>query len=234
MRRGILGLLVLVLATVGAPARADATYGSVTGVSGVLYDDCLSYPYRYAVTPPAGARDWDVSVVLIGPDGKQADTDFVSTEVLSGTSWFVLCQPTNLFGRYTIRATFEWLDADSAWQSSALADSSFTMRKPRSRTTLSASTRRPAYGQRVAFRSGAADENPSGYVPQAFAWVHLEKRRDGHWVRIRGSRAVTHASGYVKVRVRYLKHHHRTMRVRAVTEPTTRYARSVSPVIRLW
>jgi hypothetical protein len=137
-------------------------------------------------------------------------------------------------GTYTIRSTFWWQDSESAWHPSQLADAHFTLRQPRSRTTLTASTRRPAYGQRVAFRIRAYDENPSGYLPRAFTWVHLEKRRDGHWVRIRGSRAMTHDNGAVKVRVRYLKHHHRTMKVRAVTERTSRFTRSYSPVLRLW
>lgn len=233
MRRGILGLLVLVLVCVGAPARAEVSHGSVTGISGVLYDDCLRYPYRYAVTVPEGAQDWDIDARLIGPDGKQASSDRISSALVSGTSSVVLCQQTNPYGRYTIRATFDWLDADSMWQSARLADSSFTLRRPRSKTALTVSTRRPAHGKRVTYRVRAYDERPSGYLPRAFTWVHLEKRRNGHWVRIRGSRAMTHSTGAVKVRLRYAGHHTR-MKVRAVTEKTTKFSRSTSPVVRLW
>jgi hypothetical protein len=77
------------------------------------------------------------------------------------------------------------------------------------------------------------DQRPSGYGANAFAWVHLEKKAHGHWVRVKGGRGMTHASGRLKLRVRYRYHHHR-MLVRAVTEPTTRYAGSVSPTIRIW
>ena len=107
------------------------------------------------------------------------------------------------------------------------------MRKPRTRTTLAVSTHRPAYGQVVRYRIRALDERPAGYFGTSAAWVHLQKRVDGHWVRMKGSRAMTHVTGYITVRLRYLQHHHR-MRVRAVTEPTSRYARSTSPVVRLW
>jgi hypothetical protein len=238
MRRGFLGVLVLVLACVAAPARAEVTYGSVTGISGVLYDDCLEYPYRYAVNTPADAGYRALTATLYEPDGRpsQVVTVYPDSNSETGTESFSLCTQVDLYGTYTIRATVEWgPDAEHPDESSAtLADGHFTLRKPMSRTTLTASTRRPAYGQRVAFRIRAYDENPSGYLARAFTWVHLEKRRDGHWVRIRGSRAMTHDNGAVKVRVRYLKHHHRTMKVRAVTERTSRFTRSYSPVLRLW
>lgn len=234
MRRGLLGLLVLVLAGVGSPAHADATYGSVAGVNGVLYDDCRSYPYAYSVVKPGGAGYWALSTTLVGPDGREADTDYVP-EPTSGTSAFgLLCTQTDRYGTYTIHARVEWgPDASNINSSSTFDDAYFTLRKPHSRTTLSVSTRRPAFGQVVGYRVTAYDERPAGFVRRAFAWVHLEKRLDGRWVRIRGGRAMTHNTGRVTVRLRY-RAHHRPARVRAVTEPTSRYTRSVSPVVRLW
>jgi hypothetical protein len=107
------------------------------------------------------------------------------------------------------------------------------MRRPHTRTALSVSTRRPAYGQVVACRIRVWDERPSGYYPTAFAWVVLQKRVDGHWVRVRGSRTLTHESGRVKVPLTYLRHHKR-MKIRAVTQKSTRYARSTSDPVRLW
>ena len=235
MRRVLLGVLALVLASVAAPARADSTYGSVSGINGVLYDDCLSYPYAYSVSVPGGAGYWALSTTLIAPGGRKVDTDYVPQPTFGSSTFGLLCTQSVPYGAYTIRARLTWgPDRDHPEvSSSTLDDAHFTLRKPRSRTTLSASTRRPATGQVVRYRVTAFDERPSGFVRRAFAWVHLEKRSAGHWVRIRGARAMTHSNGVVRVRLRYLGHHD-TLRLRAVTERTSRYSRSVSPTLRLW
>jgi hypothetical protein len=234
MRRGILGLLALLLVCAGAPAQAASTYGWVTGINGVLYDDCRAYPYAYSISPPSGAGYWALSTTLVGPDGREAGTDYVA-QPSSGTSTFRLCTQVDPYGSYTIRAQLTWgpdLDHPADY-SATLDDAHFTMRKPLSRTSVTASTRRPAYGQLVTYRFRSLDEQPGGYAANAFAWVHLEKRVAGRWVRVKGGRAMTHSTGAVKVRLRYLAHHRRT-RLRAVTEPSTRYTRSVSPTLRLW
>ncbi|HEX2894268.1 MAG TPA: hypothetical protein VHO29_09740 [Marmoricola sp.] len=230
----LLGLLALVLTCVPTVARADSTYGSVSGVSGVLYDDCRPYPYGYVVqNVPADAQSWGLDVSLFAPDGSKAGSDFVGDVTGPGTSAFTLCTQVNPYGTYTIRAVFQWQDSSKSWHFSQLDAAHFTMRKPHTRTTLSASTRRPAYGQVVAWRVRSYDEQPTGYGRNAFAWVHLEKRVRGHWARIKGARAMTHATGAVRIKLHYRAHHQR-MLVRAVTEPTSRYARSTSPTLRLW
>jgi len=235
VRRVLLGVLALVLATAAAPARADSTYGSVSGINGVLYDDCLSYPYAFSVGSAAtSAGYWDLTAELVRPDGHVTATDYVAQPAATGTSTFGLLCPSDGYGTYTVRATLRWgPDQTTLTQSSRLDDAHFTLRKPRSRTTLTASTRRPVSGQVVRYRVTAYDERPSGFVRRAFAWVHLEKRAAGHWVRIKGARAMTHSNGAVRVRLRYLGHH-RTLRLRAVTEPTSRFSRSASPTLRLW
>jgi hypothetical protein len=50
---------------------------------------------------------------------------------------------------------------------------------------------------------------------------------------MKGGRGMTHSTGRVKVRLRYL-HPRKPLRIRAVTEPTVRYAVSASPLLRLW
>ena len=237
MRRALLGVLVLALllggALVGTPAQATSSYGSVTGINGVLYDDCLSYPYRYDVSVPSGSASWSLSTTLIGPGGRAVDSDYVP-EPNSGSSTFgLLCPSARGYGRYTIRATVAWGTGDVPDHSAALADAHFTLRKPHSRTSVTASTRRPASGQVVRYRVTAYDERPAGYRPRAFAWVHLEQRKGSHWVRVKGGRAMTHANGAVVIRLRY-RGHRQAMKLRAVTEPTTRFMRSTSPVLRLW
>ena len=236
-RRVVLGFLALALLVggpVGVPAHATSVYGSVTGIDGVLYDDCLSYPYRYDVTAPSGAGYWDLSATLVGPDGRATAADYVARPTTGSSTFGLLCPPGDGYGRYTIHASVRsGPDERSLGAPVALGDAHFTLRKPRSRTVLTASTRRPAYGQVVRYRVTAYDERPAGYIRRAFAWVHLEQRRAGHWTRIKGARAMTHDNGRVVVRLRYRAHHHR-MRLRAVTERAPRYTRSASPPLRLW
>jgi hypothetical protein len=234
MKRGIVGLVVLALAVVASPARADSTYGSVTGVDGVLFNDCLSYPYHYALVIPADAQSWTLDVTALGPDGKVAETDAVSNEEPVGVRSFFVCTRPDGFGTYTIHSTFHWLPEGSEdWSGSTLDDSTFTLRKPFTTTTVRASTHRPRHGELVTYRIRSFDERPTGYAPNGLAWVHLEKKRHGHWVRLKGGRGMTHSTGRVALRVRYLGHHER-LRIRAVTEPSVRYAASASPTLRLW
>jgi hypothetical protein len=237
MKRVILGAVLALVATgLTGPARADSTYGSTAGVNGVLYDDCRYHPYRYAASPPGDPGYWDLVVSLRGPDGREAASDLVTRPAPTGSSKLgLLCPPTDLYGRYTIRATLRWgVDESSITSSSRLDDSSFSMRKPYTRTGLSVSTSRPAYGQRVVCRVRVWDERPGGYVATPFAWVHLEKRVDGRWVRVKGSRTLTHSTGRVRVLLPYLRHHHRPVRIRAVAETAPRFQRSASPVVQLW
>lgn len=236
MKRSILGLLVLAVAFVAAPVHADPTHGSTSGVSGVLYDDCQDYPYHWSVDVPSDAGYRALRTQLVAPGGAIADTGYVVPDLnqQTGTDAFFLCTQTDPYGTYTIRASVEWAaSVDSPKTTSQLDDSHFTMRKPATRTTLSVSTRHPAYGQRVAYRVRAMDERPTGYHGTSAAWVVVQRKVGGHWVRLKGGRAMTHITGYVKVRVPYLQHHRR-MLVRAVTQPSSRYSRSTSAVIRIW
>jgi hypothetical protein len=167
----------------------------------------------------------------------EADTDCIAPDanVASGTSTFVLCRPTDPYGTYTIRAWVEWGPDETHPDdfSARLDDAHFSMRRPHTRMALSVSTRRPAYGQVVACRIRVWDERPSGYHPTAFAWVVLQKRVDGHWVRVRGSRTLTHDDGRVKVPLKYLRHHKR-MKIRAVAQESARWSRSTSDPVRFW
>jgi hypothetical protein len=85
----------------------------------------------------------------------------------------------------------------------------------------------------VKYRIRVWDERPTGYFATAFAWVHLERKVDGRWVRMKGTRTLTHDTGRVALRVRYQGHHKR-MRVRSVAEKAPTFSRSESPVVRLW
>jgi hypothetical protein len=243
MRRVLVGALAVALSWVpfATPAQAGTGTGTgtVTGINGVLYDDCVRHSFRYSVSAPPDAGYRDLQVRLVEPDGRpsQTVTVYPDTNDATGVASFIqgLCPPGDLYGTYTIRATLRWgADPQTVDQHVDLADTHFSMRKPSTRTSLSVSTRRPAHGQRVVCRIRVFDERPTGYLPTWFTWVHLEKRRDGRWVRVKGSRALTHEDGRIKVRVRYLRRHHQPLRIRAVTEPAPKLKRSVSPVVRLW
>jgi hypothetical protein len=225
--------LALALGCVAGPAQGDSAPSSIAGIDGVLYNDCLSYPYHYALDVPADAEEWTLEVTTFGPAGQQAETDSVSNEAPDGTGSFFLCTRPDGFGTYLIRSTFHWWDADATRHDVALADSSFVLRKPFTRTGVTSSTRRPRHGQLVRYRVSTLDERPAGFAPNAFAWVHLQKRSHGHWVRMKGGRGMTHDNGRVTLRLRYTAHRKRLL-VRAVTEPSARYAGSTSPALRIW
>lgn len=236
VRRVLLTVLAALVASglAAAPVRAASPYGSVTGVDGVLYDDCLSYPYDYAVSVPGNPGYWDLTTTLVGPDGRRTAADYVARPTAGSSTFGLLCPPGDGYGRYTVHASVRWgTDEQSLGAPVALDDAHFTLRKPRSRTTLGASTRRPASGQVVRYRVTAYDERPAGYLRRAFAWVHLEQWRGGHWIGIKGARAMTHDTGRVVIRLRY-RAHRQTLRIRAVTERAPRYTRSASPTLRLW
>jgi hypothetical protein len=132
MGRGFLGIVVLVAACIAGPAHGDATYGSTTGVNGVLFNDCLNHPYGYSLNVPADAQDWYLDTTLVGPGGQVASNDRVASEQTAGTSTFFVCTRPDGFGGYTIRSTFHWLppEPEAAWQESTLDDSSFRLRAP--------------------------------------------------------------------------------------------------------
>lgn len=232
--RGLIAVLVGLTIGLGAltvgSSPAYAASGSTSSTSGVLYPSCLNHSYRYSLSLPAGAVDWDLSVNLLAPDGTAEGSDYLyaGANPASGASSFLFCG-FEMAGRYTIQATGEWYDNAYNAHPFAVPNSSFVMRHPRSRTQLRVSDRTPRRGQVVRFRIKVTDERPRGFFRTQYARVLLQHKVRVRWVTYRWSRTTTNNRGVVTLKARFRG---KPVKVRARTLPNG-YTSSYSRVIRL-
>lgn len=229
VRHALLALVVGLglVAMAPTPTAVAATGGSVTGTNGVLYDGCHDWAFRYAVDP--SAHSWSLDIEVFDPRGVSSTGAYLfdganpSSGTATGDDRFLICdyEPA---GRYTIRATVEYCDSDWSCHTESLPVSSFTMRKPYTRTGVSVSDRTATYGQLLTFKVVSRLEFPNGYFANRYQRVLLQKRTGSGWVTF--SRLETGYYGTMRVRVRWP--HHRGLAVRAVTLTTPQYRGSFS------
>lgn len=231
MRRA-LSLLLFIGGLVAVAPTAHAAGGSFSSASGVLYNDCRQHPYNYSVDVPAGTRSWSVDVVVLGPDGIEAASDFIfdDSNAPVGTSSFQVCGG-ELPGTWTMTGTLEYSDQDFNSFTTAMPSATFNMRLPHTRTKLKVSDRTPRYNQKVTFKVRSRDERVTGYFPNQYAEVRLQSRRKGRWVNVRGSKTSTNGRGVAKISYKW--NLRRSAKVRAVTVPTTAYASSRSKPVKI-
>lgn len=231
------GLLVTA-PTVGSAAASPAAaagsaWGWTSGRSGVLWSDCRDHPFRYGVGVPGGAQGWSLDVTAYGPDGTYGGSDYFydGSDPMSGTGHVFLCGGLDRPGRYTLRAKLEWYDANWNSYTKWLRPSSFSLRSPRTRTTLTVSDRSPRRGQIVRFGIGSRGERPRGYFANEYADVRLQRLVGGRWTHLRGSRTWTDWRGRTTLMLR-ADGPRRGAWVRAVTDATAEYSSSASR--RVW
>lgn len=195
MRHLLTVTLLCVTSLVGFATPAVAA-GSLTAGDGVLYSDCRDHPYYFAVSPPLGTDSWSMDVTAYGPDGTSQASDFVYDDISTGVGGLQFCG-SELAGRYELVAEIEYSDYDAAGSgtSTERLTSTFTMRKPQSRTRLQVSTKSPRYDSPVRFVVRSSDERPSGYFPTSYAEVRLQKRVGSRWVNVRGGKGYTDSRG---------------------------------------
>lgn len=226
----VLGAAVL-LGPVPAASAASAAVVSVS--SGVLYDECRDHPYTFSFTVPAGTDSWTVEAVAVGPDGTTAATDLVlgSGASAAGTGALEFCG-TEQAGVYELRTAVVHRDVETATEGSETSVASFTMRTPRSRSTLTVSDRTPRFNQRVRFVMKTQHERPSGYARTDGARVHLEVRVPGTpWLAVKGSRRTTDSRGRATVVYRW--DIRRSLWLRTVTETARGWTTSASRPVRV-
>ncbi|MEP9381584.1 hypothetical protein [Nocardioides sp. KR10-350] len=240
--RGSVAVLVsLFLAVAGlvllspSAAQAASASGWTSSSNGVLYDTSQKHRYGFSVSVPAAADDWDLEVTLVAPDGTDAGSDYKygsNSKSASGYFWFF---GSEMPGRYRVKAQLTWYDwdASSNWKHQvSLPTSSFTMRRPHSRTTLTVSDRTPRKGQIVRYTITLRDERPRGYFPTKYEYVVLQHKVGGAWVNYRWSKDVTSARGKVTGRARY-EGRPVKLRAKAVASSWVGYTTSSSKIIRL-
>jgi hypothetical protein len=169
---------------VGGPAQAGDD--NLRASDGVLHE-CAYHPYSYSSTDAAIAYTWSMDVIVRGPDGLEVTNDYLYDEPATGTGRFQLCSGDPA-GRYTLTATGEACDSDYNCYNFSLPGSTFRMRKPRTKTFLTATPTNAHKGQVVKFKVTSKEERPRGYFPNEYATVKLQIRHGGKWKLIRGSR----------------------------------------------
>jgi hypothetical protein len=226
---------VLAASIVALPGAASAyvVSGSANlhASSGVLYSGCRDISYSFDMALPEGTQHWDITVSLIGPDGLEASSDYVygsASDTTGGTGRVQVCG-SFAGGRYKLTGELEYDDSDWVTRTVPTGAASITLRKPNTRTVLSASTRNPRIGQVVTLRTRATDERPNGYFGTDYAAVRIQKLAGGRWVGVAKVYTNTKGNGSTKMRFKSRK----PVKLRAVTAATDSAAKSVSRTIKL-
>jgi hypothetical protein len=123
-------------------------------------------------------------------------------------------------GTYTLSTEFEWWDQSYDDHATTLTPIAFTMRRPQTRTTLTASTANPRYGQVLTLRV------TTGYFANRDGVVRVQHYMAGQWLTLRGGQLTTNSYGTAAMRYRFASRH--AERYRAVTLTAEDYTRSTS------
>lgn len=149
----------------------------------MLYE-CTEHRYSYSLNLPSWADGFNAEVEVIGPDGLNAASDYLSGEPASGIGTFWLCPGGSATaGTYTIGGEVEYYDEAFNDYRFTLTPSTFTMRLPQTRTTLTASSTRVQRGAAVRFVIRSKEERPAGFYPATYQEVTLQAFTKGKWRR---------------------------------------------------
>lgn len=226
----VLPSLALGPTLLASPASASASDGTTSSSSGVLYDSCVDHRYRYSVHP--AGTDWNLDVDLVGPDGSVVGSDYLyrGGNATSGRSSFLFCGYEDA-GRYRIRATLTSYDADYNAHTANLASSTFTMRRPHTRTALSVSKKHPKFNRVVTFRTRSKVEKPAGFFALKYEYARLQIKVKGTWHNLRGSKEWGNSRGKTSQKWRWnIRGIHK---VRAQTIGADGFTRSFSKPVKI-
>ncbi|MBJ7357502.1 hypothetical protein [Nocardioides sp.] len=224
-------LVVPVLAAAGlavaAPAQASVT-GTTSAADFVLQNKCRQHPVDYALAVTPETTLWQVKLTLVHPGGTSSegvDLSSVDGDPTSGTVHFLICGSADP-GTYTIRTTGSYqVVAPLVNIPVAVAESTFEVRRAATRTKLNSTH---LGDDRYRLVAKVKDERRSGFKPTSSAEVVFQRRVDGAWKVIRGSRAMTDRGVATAV-----VNGSAGTRVRAVTRPDGYLDGSTSGPVRL-
>jgi hypothetical protein len=174
MKRLLLATALLgsaIASTAAAPVSASAAAPAVvTASDGVLFRTCVHHPMTYATSP--GSNNWSLFVSSERSNG--AAGPFVSLSSAlgdqpSGTTTLDFCgygDTGSVYfpGSYTLTGELSWVDGGGVTHVEKLPPVTFTMAKPRTRTTLALSDRTPRPGQPIRFRVSVKVQSPKGWM----------------------------------------------------------------------
>ncbi|GAB3252334.1 hypothetical protein [Nocardioides dilutus] len=194
-RRFLARALVVPVVAVGSvvlgtpPAQAALT-GTVSAEDFVLRNKCRNQPVDYALAVSPDTLLWQVKLTMVGPRGTTSegvDLSSVDGDATSGTVEFLICGSATP-GTYTVRTTGTYQVVPLVNLPVEVAEDTFEVRRTATRTTIS---RTHLDGDRYRLFAKVTDERRRGFKPTNSAEVVFQRRVDGVWKVIPGSRTLT-------------------------------------------
>jgi hypothetical protein len=217
---------VATLVVTAHPAQAALT-GTTSAEDFVLHNKCRHQPVDYAFAVSPDTLLWQVKLSMVGPSGTSSegvDLSSVDGDATSGTVRFLICGSADP-GTYTVRTTGSYQVVPLVNIPVTVAESTFEVRRATTWTTLG---RTHLTGDRYQLVAKVTDERRRGVKPTNGAEVLFQRRVDGVWKTIRGTRTLTDhgvASAVVTAAA--------GTRVRAVTKPDGYLGGSTSRSVKL-
>jgi hypothetical protein len=193
-----------------APAHADLV-GTTTTSDVVLKNSCRRHPVHYSFAVSPDTLLWQTKISLLDPDGRTSegiDLTSVDDDPTSGTVRFLFCG-SYAPGTWTVHTTGSYQLVPGLNIPIDVADSTFKVRRTPSRTTLHAAR---LDGGRYRLTALVEEQRRAGFRPTTSAEVLFQRKVDGTWRALRGSRTFTD-HGLAS----YVVHATPGTRVRAVT-----------------
>jgi hypothetical protein len=180
MRRSAVTLLALVaglFALQPVPATAGSTSDVVVDVfDDVIYPGCSSYTFDVDLDLPAAAEGWYLDIKVRGPGGVVLHEDYLSdSAVREYLDHMWICSADTKPGTFTMKGTGAWYDADYQDRETISIDHSFSLRRPRSITTLQAVNANPRPDTWAKLKSLVVAETRRGLDASKFTAVVLQR-----------------------------------------------------------
>jgi hypothetical protein len=238
IRRVLILLLSAAMSMVGLVVNATpslAATSSVTGIAGVIYDACRYHKFRYSIDPEKAVYDWSLEVRAFDPRGVEVTSAWLwkdegdpSAGTASGSDNGLHICSWERAGTWRLEAELNFYDGP--YSDEILASDTFTMRKARSKATLSVNDTTAQYSQRLRFSTRVTGEYPNGYFPLEYKTARLQKKTSAGWKKI--ARTSTNENGVARFSVVWKDRRRKAVRVVAV--PGSPYSNAVSRTIRIY
>ncbi len=209
-------------------ARLSAT-ATISAPAGVLYAGCFEHPVGYTVDVDPSDTPWLLDVDTSDPTGARGGSNqrrSSAGDQRVGSMGVELCSGSLEPGTFALSGVLtHGAGVDP------VTPSTFTMRNPRTRTRISASTERPRRQQQVVITARSREEMPGGYQRKRGARVVLQRDVRSTWVKVLdGGSARTDDRGRARFRFVYPGH---MTRLRVVTRGSADWDGSRSRVLIL-
>jgi hypothetical protein len=218
-----------------APAQANDTVATLQGAADQRYDrvlpGCNYYKISYDLNLPDGVSSWSV-FIGDGPSGESLSDYGLYGDNPSGEISLLFCNSDfDKVGRAPLTLEGDYRTADGGV---GVIDGHGELRlnPARTRTRLTfAPTQAPQLGQAIRVATRVVVAGRYGFQSAKYIKVHVEFRKAGSWVRLRGRSLLTGANGRDSARYRWNVPGQQTLRL--VTPAQDGFRQSVSKPITI-